>query len=58
MKIILQDVNYELQSIAEQIRDSVIEVEYTEFVDQMHKLFELEQYEKDCADRDAEYYGA
>ena len=56
-KMTLDEVNSELQLVAQELVDEVVDIQYNEMMEEMFELFELEQYARDCADLDAEYYG-
>jgi hypothetical protein len=54
----IDEVNAELQLIAADNLDALVEAEYEEFLEQQYQLWELDQYANDCYDLDAEFYGA
>jgi len=54
----LDDVNGELQIIANQTAEEQVAVQYEELMEAIFLQFEMEQYARDCYDLDAEYYGA
>ena len=51
------DINVELQILANDEVEARIEEQYQEFLEEMYQLWELEQYDSDSYDRDAQYYG-
>jgi hypothetical protein len=52
------ELNFELQCLAEEEKQAMIEIEYDAFLEEMYQLWELEQYAAEAYDEDAEYYGA
>lgn len=54
----VEELNFELQCLADEERQAMIEIEYDAFMDEMYRLWELEQYSSDSYDLDAEFYGA
>ena len=54
----IETINIELQIAAEVEREERIEEQYNEFLEEMYALWEMEQYDRDCYDLDAEFYGA
>lgn len=50
----LEEVNAELELIAEQERQLRIDSQYDEFLEEMYQLWELEQYAADSYERDYE----
>lgn len=54
----VEELNAELQSLAEEERQAMIDIEYDAFMDEMYRQWELEQYAEDSFDLDAEFYGA
>lgn len=54
----VEQLNFELQCLADEERQAMIDIEYDAFMDEMYKMWELEQYASDSFDLDAEFYGA
>lgn len=50
-------INTELQIIAEEEKQSLIEIQYEEFIDVMMAQYDLLMYACNSYDCDAEYYG-
>ena len=53
----LEEINEELELLAQQELEERIAFQYEEFMNEMYQLWALEQYASDCADMDAEFYG-
>jgi hypothetical protein len=53
----VEQLNCELQCLAEEELQAKVNYDYEQFEKEMHAMFELEQYERDCYDLDADYYG-
>jgi hypothetical protein len=54
----IEELNLELQCLADEERQAMVDIEYDAFMDEMYRLWELEQYAADSYDLDAEFYGA
>ena len=54
----VEELNLELQCLADEERQAMVDIEYDAFMDEMYRLWELEQYAADSYDLDAEFYGA
>lgn len=52
-----EDVNAELQLIAQEEQDAQLDLQYEEFLAEMYYYLEMQQYQQDCYDEDARYYG-
>ena len=53
----LDAINTALQILANNEVEARIDEQYEEFLEEMHQLWELEQYASDSYDLDAQYYG-
>ena len=53
----IDELNAKLQCLADEDREAKIDSEYEQFLEYMYAMFENEQYERDCYDLDADYYG-
>lgn len=53
----LDEINNLLADIAQEEKDAQLEIEYQEFLEEMHQLWSLEQEAHDMWDEDAIFYG-
>lgn len=53
----LDEINNLLADIAQEEKDAQLEIEYQEFLEEMHQLWSLEQEAHDLWDEDAIFYG-
>lgn len=53
----LDEINNLLAEIVQQEREVALEIEYQEFLEEMHQLWSLEQDARDSWDEDALFYG-
>jgi hypothetical protein len=53
----LEEINNLLADITQQEREAALEIEYQEFLEEMHQLWTLEQESMDSWDEDARFYG-
>ena len=51
------DINTELHLIAQEEQEKQIDFQYEDFLAEMYYYLEMEQYQQDCYDEDARYYG-
>lgn len=55
--ITLEDINSELALLAEQAAEERIDDQYQEFLEEMYRIFDMEQWANDQAEEDAIRYG-
>jgi peptide subunit release factor RF-3 len=53
----LTDINTELQLIAQDEQEQVIELQYEEYINEMYQELQLQQNAQNSYDEDAIYYG-
>lgn len=55
--ITLDDINTELALLAEQATEERIDDQYQEFLEEMYRIFDMQQWADDQAEEDAIRYG-
>lgn len=53
----INDINTELQLIANEEKESQVDFQYEEFLLEMYNYLQMLQYQQDVYDEDARYYG-